>query len=133
WVVPWNDYVVNALDQLVRPASAAQLAREMIGTFAGGSSGGPIASHLRWTFNADGTFQMEGDPSIAERGKWEVVSRGKQGSVTQLTVRFHGRQRCGPCSGNPPRMESADETREQVELVDAETLRLRGLLLKRAP
>lgn len=97
-VAPTED-TAEAADPPATPATPA-LTPESVGLsgrFHGGRSDGPVGMSQDWTFTGD-RYEMEGYPSIGERGRIEVLSR--TGDVVR--VRFTERVWCGPCETRGP-------------------------------
>ena len=83
----------------------------IVGAWTGSMDGGPISATVTYTFAADGTYRMEGYPSIAERGRWSIASR--EGGTYQLAL--SDRMRCGPCEDEGPN-EPAEDAVEEATL-----------------
>jgi hypothetical protein len=96
------------------------------------SQGGPLPSYQRWTFRGT-RYEMEGYPSIARQGTFSVTSdEAAPGGGRTLTVRFTRTRACGPCEGNPRRLEPRPPHDAEATLsADGSTLRLAGLELRR--
>jgi hypothetical protein len=119
---------------LLAPAVHAQAPSSLPlqGTWQGGLSGGPISTTATWTFRAD-RYEMQGYPSIAERGTYAVTANVRAADGTRaLTVRFTGVRGCGPCSGVTPTLVALPDLERRATLsADGLTLTLNGIPLRR--
>ncbi len=82
----------------------------LVGHWHGEMAGGPISAVADYHFELDGTYAMDGYPSIAERGHSAVDQSGDV-----LTLHLTARTRCGPCEAAGP-IDAADDSVETATL-----------------
>ncbi len=94
----------------------------IVGTWHGEMSGGGMGAVADYTFRADGTYSMQGYPSIAERGRFTV----ERTESSTLTLHLTERRSCGPCENAGP-VEAREDSTETAEIsADHSTLRFRN-------
>lgn len=122
---PTEDTTVSASASNANEAPPETIDDPIVGSWTGSMDGGPISATQTYTFAADGTYRMEGYPSIGERGRWSIASR--EGDRYQLALT--DRLRCGPCESDGPNEPAQDSTEEAT--LDGDRLSLRTWSLER--
>lgn len=100
----------------------------LVGAWHAELSGGPVSATRDYVFEEDGTYRMDGYPSIQENGRYEL-SRGEDGA---LRLRFVNRLACGPCEAEPE-LEVADDVERVVHLAEDGRLTIESFVFSRQP
>lgn len=116
-------------DRETASGEASDSLPSLVGAWHAELSGGPVAGTRDYVFEEDGTYRMDGYPSIQENGRYEL-SRGEDGT---LRLRFVNRLACGPCDSGPE-LEVEDDVERVVYLgEDGSTLTIESFVFSRQP